>query len=109
MNVISHENISEKNKTAFNPVSVQSLKVVEAVGFVKEDILSLIASDDYVVKSPLKLYARFPCHACNNPIIAEGCGDVYLWPALERKYPKASKEWIWQYVFPVERLSVDPS
>jgi len=28
--------------------------------------------------------------------------------ALERKYPNASKEWGWQYVFPSSKLSVDP-
>ncbi len=33
---------------------------------------------------------------------------VYIWPGLERKYPNAGKEWIWQYVFPAQRLSVDP-
>jgi integron integrase len=33
---------------------------------------------------------------------------VYLWDAIERKYPNAGREWIWQYVFPSERLSVDP-
>jgi len=33
---------------------------------------------------------------------------VYMWPGLERKYPTAGKEWIWQYVFPAQRLSVDP-
>jgi len=37
-----------------------------------------------------------------------GIPGVYIWPALERKYPNASKEWIWQYVFPSPRLSVDP-
>jgi integron integrase len=40
--------------------------------------------------------------------LASGGGSVYLWPALERKYPKASKEWIWQYAFPSEQLSADP-
>jgi len=33
---------------------------------------------------------------------------VYIWPALDRKYPNAGKEWIWQYVFPSDRLSADP-
>jgi len=28
--------------------------------------------------------------------------------ALARKYPSAGKEWMWQYVFPAERLSRDP-
>jgi site-specific recombinase XerD len=35
-------------------------------------------------------------------------GAVYLPYALERKYPNAEREWIWQYVFPANRLSVDP-
>jgi integrase len=40
--------------------------------------------------------------------LAHGNGSVYLPYALERKYPNASKEWLWQYVFPSDRLSVDP-
>ena len=37
-----------------------------------------------------------------------GIAGVYVWPALERKYPAAAKEWIWQYVFPSAVLSKDP-
>ncbi len=40
--------------------------------------------------------------------LAQGNGAVYLWPGLERKYPHASREWRWQYVFPAKTLSVDP-
>lgn len=40
--------------------------------------------------------------------LAQGYGNVYLPYALERKYPNASREWIWQYVFPSDRLSIDP-
>lgn len=40
-------------------------------------------------------------------IEADSAG-VYIWPALERKYPNAAREWIWQYVFPASKLSVDP-
>ena len=40
--------------------------------------------------------------------LAQGNGAVYLWPGLERKYPNASREWRWQYVFPAKSLSVDP-
>lgn len=36
--------------------------------------------------------------------LADGFGAVYLPFALERKYPNASKEWIWQYVFPASSL-----
>ena len=37
-----------------------------------------------------------------------GLGDVYLPFALERKYPNAARELGWQYVFPADRISVDP-
>ncbi|EIC23013.1 integron integrase [Thiorhodovibrio frisius] len=40
--------------------------------------------------------------------LAQGCGEVFLPDALARKSPNAAKEWIWQYVFPSGRLSVDP-
>jgi integron integrase len=40
--------------------------------------------------------------------LAQGNGAVYLPGALERKYPSANREWAWQYVFPADRLSVDP-
>lgn len=38
----------------------------------------------------------------------EGYGEVYLPNALAIKYPNASKEWCWQYIFPAERISIDP-
>lgn len=38
----------------------------------------------------------------------DGHGEVYLPDALERKYLNAGKEWIWQYVFPAAKLSIDP-
>jgi len=40
--------------------------------------------------------------------LARGQGAVYLPDALERKYPNAHREWGWQYLFPSDRLSVDP-
>jgi integron integrase len=40
--------------------------------------------------------------------LTKGHGAVYLPYALERKYPNANREWIWQYAFPSGRLSVDP-
>jgi integron integrase len=40
--------------------------------------------------------------------LAAGLGAVYLPYALERKYPNAACEWIWQYVFPSIKLAVDP-
>jgi integrase len=40
--------------------------------------------------------------------LREGFGRVYLPHALDRKYPNANREWIWQYVFPSIKRSVDP-
>ncbi len=40
--------------------------------------------------------------------LADGFGAVYLPYALERKYPNAAREWIWQYIFPTAKRSVDP-
>jgi integron integrase len=40
--------------------------------------------------------------------ISKGYGEVYMPNALDRKDPKAGKEWGWQYVFPSSKLSQDP-
>ena len=40
--------------------------------------------------------------------LAEGYGEVELPSALERKYPRAAREWAWQYVFPASKRSADP-
>jgi len=40
--------------------------------------------------------------------VASGSGRVYLPDALERKFPRANREWAWQYVFPAATLSTDP-
>src|SRR6266404_6035263 len=40
--------------------------------------------------------------------LIDGFGAVHLPFALARKFPNAEREWVWQYVFPSSRLSVDP-
>jgi len=40
--------------------------------------------------------------------LAAGYGGVYLPNALGKKYPRAGKEFGWQYVFPSKQLSTDP-
>ena len=40
--------------------------------------------------------------------LAEGFGKVYSPYALEKKYPNAAAEWMWQYVLPATKHSVDP-
>jgi integron integrase len=40
--------------------------------------------------------------------LREGYGEVNLPYALSRKYPRAGREWCWQFVFPSKHRSVDP-
>lgn len=40
--------------------------------------------------------------------LEHGYAGASLPYALERKYPSASREWGWQYVFPASRLCADP-
>ena len=40
--------------------------------------------------------------------LAAGHGEVSLPDALARKYPRAGREWAWQFVFPSGNLSADP-
>lgn len=40
--------------------------------------------------------------------LENGFGEVYMPYALATKYPTASKELAWQYVFPAKKISLDP-
>jgi integron integrase len=40
--------------------------------------------------------------------LAQGAGRTILQFALDRKYPNASRDWVWQFVFPASRICRDP-
>ncbi len=40
--------------------------------------------------------------------LREGYGAVHLPFALAQKYPNAACDWVWQYIFPSKRRSIDP-
>jgi len=40
--------------------------------------------------------------------LAEGYGEVYLPGALQRKYPNAARDLLWQYIFPAAKRALDP-
>ncbi len=68
---------------------------------------------DRVTMLPVNLAGALERHlgsekAQHEQDLEDGFGSVYLPGALERKYPSAAREWVWQYVFPSARLSVDP-
>lgn len=56
---------------------------------------------------PLKLQIDFSL-ALHQKDLADGFGEVYLPYALAKKYPKASKQAAWQYIFPAPNKAVDP-
>jgi len=47
-------------------------------------------------------------HSLHQKDLEAGYGEVSLPYALSRKYPNAGREWIWQFIFPATRRSVDP-
>lgn len=59
------------------------------------------------LKEPLRKQLA-KAKALHDRELKEGGGEVYLPHALDRKYPNATREWKWQYIFPAARLSVDP-
>lgn len=46
--------------------------------------------------------------ALHQKDLSRGLGSVYIPDGLDKKYPAAQKQWIWQYVFPASTLSTDP-
>ena len=68
---------------------------------------------DRATMLPLSLVEPFRLHLekvrqLHRQDLHAGFGSVYLPQALERKYPNASIEWAWQYVFPSAKRSIDP-
>jgi integron integrase len=59
------------------------------------------------VAAPLQEHLK-GARAAHEQAMREGYGGVVLPYAIARKYPKATYEWGWQYVFPAPRPSVDP-
>lgn len=46
--------------------------------------------------------------ALHDRDLRNGLGSVFLPYALDRKYPSASRDWRWQYLFPSANISRDP-
>ena len=68
---------------------------------------------DRVTMLPEKLVEPVRAHlervrALHARDLREGYGEVHLPYALARKYPRADREWAWQYLFPSKNRSADP-
>lgn len=88
---------------------------VKDIDFQKSQILIRDAKGmkDRVTVLPDNLKASLEAHLERVKILHQsdlsaGYGRVHLPYALERKYPKASVEWAWQYAFPAKSRSKDP-
>ena len=62
---------------------------------------------------PQRLIPELEAHLAARRTVFEedlraGCGEVWLPDALARKFPKAPREWAWQWVFASGRISRDP-
>jgi hypothetical protein len=60
---------------------------------------------------PVNIAAQLQLHLQNVKLqhkqdLADRFGEVWLPDALARKYPRAAREWSWQFVFP-SRISID--
>lgn len=59
------------------------------------------------VQAPLTAHLEHVRQQHQNDLMG-GFGKVYLPDALQRKYPNASREWGWQWVFPASQIRLDP-
>ncbi len=88
---------------------------VKDVDFARHEILVRDPKGrvDRVTMLPEKLVAPLQAHLqrvkqLHQEDLKHGYGLVDLPYALSRKYPNASKEWAWQYIFPAKGLSCQP-
>jgi integron integrase len=70
-------------------------------------------NQDRVTVLPRRIVERLQAHLVlmrhqHQQDLNQGYGQVYLPYVLERKYPNADRDWIWQYVFPASTRSKDP-
>jgi len=70
-------------------------------------------NEDRVTMLPQRVVAPLKAHLAavkkmHELALANGYGTVEMPYALGRKYPNAESEWIWQYVFPSKKPSIDP-
>jgi integron integrase len=88
---------------------------VKDVDFARREILVREGKGfkDRVTMLPVSLVEPLKAHllkvqALHQYDLSAGHGEVFMPMALDRKYPTAGSDWIWQYCFPSVKLSVDP-
>ena len=82
--------------------SRQEILVRDGKGF--KDRVTMLPD---VLVNPLKEHFQ-KVQILHTQDLDAGYGSVYMPNALEKKYPNASRDWGWQYVFPTAGMSTDP-
>lgn len=88
---------------------------VKDVDFARKEILIRDGKGfkDRVTMLPVSVIAPLKAHlervkSLHEQDLHAGYGAVYMPNALDKKYPYAARDWAWQYVFPSQKLSIDP-
>ena len=93
---------------------VQNIRIKDIdFGFDKIYIWDSKSLKDRTVPLPLKIKDELKIQLekvkeLHQKDLKDGYGSVYIPYALERKYPKAKYETKWQYIFPMDNISIDP-
>lgn len=91
------------------------VKAIKDIDFAQQQILVRDGkgSKSRITLLPSSVAAELRDHLVAGPHqhqrdLGRGFGAVHLPFALERKYPNANREWIWQFVFPSTQIAKDP-
>jgi integrase len=88
---------------------------IQDVDFTYQQIIIREAkgNKERVVPLPVKIADTLKQHIFNMKVqhdkdLSKGYGSVYMPAGLVKKYGKSDKQWVWQYIFPSAKLSIDP-
>jgi integron integrase len=85
-------------------VDMERCQIVVRDGKGAKDRVTMLAAE---LVDPLRKHLEW-VRQQHERDLADGYGEVWLPGALDRKYPEGPREWGWQWVFPSEKLAVDP-
>ncbi|WP_349558579.1 integron integrase [Marinobacter sp. NFXS9] len=96
--------INEALRLRIKDVDFSMQQIVVRNGKGNKDRVTLLPQ---TLTEPLRSQKAF-VEAQHHRDLLSGFGEVYMPAALARKYPSAARELAWQYLFPAQRISVDP-
>ena len=96
--------LSECLRQRVKDLDFERLQVTVRDGKGEKDCATLLPEE---VVEPLKKHL-VRVRQEHERALRQGYGGVELPYALARKYPRADREWGWQYVYPATRPSIDP-